>query len=887
MEDQLRFIVPAGLIAIPAGIYFWRCYHGVSAGLLWSLAWLALWLTGLLEGTADQYPLLRLPAHLTAVVFASLMLAGAYRFTLRSGPRWLPALYLTACLAVSVPMLLGKQAGNLAVSIVTAFLILGAAGVVARYARRSHAGLAERFLGPALVFLALLSAFNWVRFLDADLRDVLLSGWFAGGLSTVLLQLLIFGERSRILSQRLHEERELLRLIAHVMGDEQAPWQKLARVLGETQYLDLFLAFGAWARVPGGDDLEYLGGHLPGEFSLPPILLSSHLDRPILQAALHSETPLFLENLSVDPRVSEQVKAFDVDRGFIAPLRDGGEVIGVMGAILDPELPLDESQRRFIGDLADEISLVLSNLRLREQQRGHAEVLDAERRQLRGLIEAVPEGILLTDRDGRIRIMNRRLCDQLRISEPEQWRGRLAQELPHLIEDHVVEPLRDFIGCSEEGFRANRDLSLDSFELQLGGDSGTILLISSQPVLARDGLHLGHVWVSRDVTEERRMGQLIQHAERMQTVGTLAGGLAHDFNNNLTAILGNAELIRPSLAAESASRSMLDDLERAAEHCADLTGGLLTFARRDSTTSSPVEMVAAVSEVEALLRPSMPPEVVLDVAVEEKDCWVQADAHQLRRVLTNLIVNARDAVGREGHIQVRVQRLPNEKDAAGLEILVIDDGPGMDEDTRRRIFDPFFTTKERGRGTGLGLAIVYGIVERHAGSITVSSAPGQGTTFRVTWPALEHAPADVPRAAQVSAPRVPERRTLLLAEDESALRRLARTALESAGYAVIEAEDGEAAITLFRAHRDEISAAIFDLSMPRRNGLEALEVIREEEPGLPAMIVSGHPDREQQSSWPADIPLLTKPYGPSALLDQVSALLAREAGAPRSPTNPS
>ncbi|MCP5066028.1 MAG: response regulator [bacterium] len=893
MQDQLLIVLPAGLIGIPAGIYFWRYFRGQDAMLTWSLAWLALWLSGTLEGAADYYPFLSAPANLMVVLFASLLLAGAFRFALRPVPRWLPAVCLTACIAApATAVLVDENAGNMAVGFVTALILLRTAAVVSGNSRRSPVGPAARFLGPVIVVLGVLAAFNWMRYSNENVREILLASWYTGSFAAIFLQLLIFAERSGTLSSRpleersgtlssrLLEERELLRRIALVMGDDQNPREQLVQVLEETQYLDLFLAFGAWILPLGGDRLEYLAGHLPGKMPLPTVLRDPQLNRPILQTALASSGPLFLEDLAGDSRILPELRAAGLQRGFIAPLRVTGEVVGVLGAILAPTRPLDKDRRRFIGDLADVIALVLANLRLRDQQRDHTEALDAERRLFREMIEAVPEGILLTDYEGRVQVVNRHLCEQFGIAEPELWVGRLEREITLLVMSRIAKPIRDSIVRDVETFSANRELSFDPFEVQIDGESGTILLLSAQPVRAHDGHHLGRVWVSRDVTEERRMGERIQHAERMQTFGTLAGGLAHDFNNNLTAILGNAELIRSEFAADAPSLEMLDDLEQAAEHCADLTRGLLTFARQDPADSVPVEMKAAVAEVQTLLRPSMPPGVQLMVEVDETAGWVKADAPQLRRVLTNLIVNARDAMAREGQIRVEARRLQDGKEPAELELLVIDDGLGMDTDTQNRIFDPFFTTKEKGRGTGLGLAIVYSIVERHGGSITVSSAPGLGSTFRVTWPALLHPPQGSPEVVANPPTRPLEGVTVLLAEDETAVRRLARTTLESAGFRVLEAEDGDAAIACFRKHRDEISAAVFDLSMPQRDGLEALRAIRKEAPELPALIVSGHPDREQYPSWPKDVPLLPKPYKPNTLVARVAALLAPEADSP-------
>lgn len=285
-----------------------------------------------------------------------------------------------------------------------------------------------------------------------------------------------------------------------------------------------------------------------------------------------------------------------------------------------------------------------------------------------------------------------------------------------------------------------------------------------------------------------------------------------------------------------------------------------------------------------LLHASVAGHAKIEVEAGPEPVWVDADATQIRQVVMNFIINASEALrGDVGRVTLRTGIV--HADHAYLEscytredldegefalLEVSDDGIGMDLETATRIFDPFFTTKGKGGGTGLGLAVVYGIVEAHGGRIRVRSETGYGSEFIVHWPAATETSGDVrafpPEAAAGEG-------TILVAEDEPGVRHLACRALERAGYRVLEAEDGEGALEVYRRHREEVDLLVLDLSMPRLDGLSALARIRAQAPQLPALIMSGHPDRGRPAAWPSDASLLEKPFGPRQLLARVAELL--------------
>ena len=302
----------------------------------------------------------------------------------------------------------------------------------------------------------------------------------------------------------------------------------------------------------------------------------------------------------------------------------------------------------------------------------------------------------------------------------------------------------------------------DALEVRFKPPSERVLSIFSSPVLSEDGVHIGRVFTSRDATAERRLeGELLQ-AQKMETLGTLAGGIAHDFNNQLTAILGNSRFALDALPEGHEAEAALRDLVHAAEHCAELTGSLLAFARRAPSEPRASDVAEVVGEVERVLRASLPSAVRFEPVLARDLLAAHVDPTRLQQILLNLCLNARDALPRQGsiHLAARNRTLaePEARElgmAAGacVELEVRDDGVGMDEWTRARAFDPFFTTKPPGAGTGLGLAVVYGLVRGQGGWVGVESEPGRGATFRVLLPVAPQAPLPAAPADDTPTPR--------------------------------------------------------------------------------------------------------------------------------------
>ena len=385
--------------------------------------------------------------------------------------------------------------------------------------------------------------------------------------------------------------------------------------------------------------------------------------------------------------------------------------------------------------------------------------------------------------------------------------------------------------------------------------------------------------------ELKRQDAALYEARRMESLGLLAGGVAHDFNNLLTVILGNAALLEDSPALARAPEGPLGEIRKAAERASTLVSQLLASSRRQARTPRILDLNAAVSAAERLLERLIGEHIAVVVTLAPTPLAVLADAAQLEQVIVNLATNARDAMSTSGGgtltIQTRAEEIPagGAPGAPGLApgtwvvLSVGDTGVGMDEETRRLAFHPFFTTKEIGRGTGLGLATVNGIVEQSGGHVFVESAPGKGSCFRVFFP---RAAASV---AEEVAPPVGARplraSTVLLVEDEPAVRDVISRTLVGAGMSVLEAESGDEALARARGHTGPIELLVTDVVMARMSGLELARRLTAARPGVRVLFISGYSRDAELSAVGEDVDFLQKPFTASALLDCVSSLLGR------------
>jgi PAS domain S-box-containing protein len=403
---------------------------------------------------------------------------------------------------------------------------------------------------------------------------------------------------------------------------------------------------------------------------------------------------------------------------------------------------------------------------------------------------------------------------------------------------------------------------------------GRVFTVQSERVIVRDAsgapLHTLGFWV--DITDRVRLEEDLRQAQKIEAVGRLAGGIAHDFNNLLLAQRGYGELALQHLEGGEPLQAADDIAEMlwAAEYAARLTHQLLAFARRQVLNLEAVDLNAVVSDLERMLHRLIGEDIVLAARPATTPVFVRADRGQLEQVIVNLAINARDAMPDGGLLEITVS--PCES-GAGAALEVRDTGIGMDEATAARVFEPFFTTKDA-EGTGLGLATVHGIVNQSGGSVSVVSSPGQGATFTIILPAAEAPSADLGHQNDLETPG-DGGETILLVEDEDAVRAAIRAMLETRGYNVHALSSGDEAVEFASRHEGDFDLLLTDLVLPGRNGRETADLIRALRPSIGVLYMSGY---AEGAALPDAAMLIRKPFGGDELARHVRGVLRETTG---------
>lgn len=529
------------------------------------------------------------------------------------------------------------------------------------------------------------------------------------------------------------------------------------------------------------------------------------------------------------------------------------------------------------GEMPRVLDRVLRAWRLLMGRREAVETLKAREQQMQAqarLLDLAQDAIAVRDMAGRVRYWNEGSYRLTGWTSGEAI-GRGLEEL------FVVEGV-DWVGMERELMVRG----VWSGELSFNRKDGRGLVVMSRWTLVRDGNGQPEsvLLISTDVTERKKLEAQFLRAQRLESVGSLASGIAHDLNNILSPILMSAPLLREA-SRDAETRAMVDTIEGCARRGADITRQLLTFARGKPGARVPVPVRHLLREMEQILRETFPRDIRSSVGVPA-DLWpVEGDATQVHQALLNLCLNARDAMPEGGTLELRARNVeadavmigsaPSARPGPYVGMSVKDTGSGIVPEIIDRVFEPFFTTKELGKGTGLGLASVLGIVHGHGGFVKVSSRVGVGTVFELFFPASKVGCAGERATAEVPAPGG-EGATVLVVEDEPAIQRTLQRALERRGYRVLSANHGAEGLRVYREHREAIRVVITDMMMPVMNGPTLVRLLRELDARLPIVAMTGLPERSTLKGFEhLDLPVvLTKPFSSEELVRALQRCLA-------------
>ncbi|MEW6719824.1 MAG: PAS domain S-box protein [Thermodesulfobacteriota bacterium] len=600
------------------------------------------------------------------------------------------------------------------------------------------------------------------------------------------------------------------------------------------------------------------------------------------QGGVYEANRMFAEMLGYSPEEVRRLHVWDWDHQFT---RD--QLAGMLQGIDETGDHFETLHRRKDGTLLDvEIStnaavcggrkLIFCVCRdISERRRAEASLRESEAR-LRAIFDSAQEAIYLKDADLRYTHCNRAMMRMFGLSRDEivgrtdadLWTKEAAGWIQEV--DRKVLSGRPYMGAHTR---------------MLNGVPATFHT-SKSPVCDASGRVVGLCGVSRDITEEVRMREQMRQSQKVEAVGRLAGGVAHDLNNMLSPILGYAEILMQDLGANDARREAVNEILRAGFRARDLVRQLLAFSRKQTLEFKPVDINRTIRGFEKLLRRSVREDTVMEIVLSPDLPTVSADAGQIEQILLNLVVNAADAMPNGGRltIETAMERTDDSRPAArpymkpGRYVLltVRDTGCGMDKETLDRIFEPFFSTKGE-HGTGLGLATVYGIVKQHDGYIWAESEPNGGATFRICLPvAGGEAPAEAPPAE--NPPGTEGMETILLVEDNEQVRRLAQAILGRQGYVILAAENSEEALRALASHAGRVDLLLTDVVMPGMNGKELYGKAVEIRPDLKVLFMSGYTNDviARRGVLEEGVRFVQKPFTVQSLAAKVREVLAQD-----------
>jgi PAS domain S-box-containing protein len=586
-----------------------------------------------------------------------------------------------------------------------------------------------------------------------------------------------------------------------------------------------------------------------------------------LRASLSQNSPVHDRAGDLLPGEREALSTPDVQELAVMPIFVGPEWWGLMGLDThDPTIAWSVVEIETLRIAADMLGAAIHH------QRAEVALHSSEDR-YRHLVENMDDVILTTDLEGRLTYVSP-VAERRFGYRPEELLGRTA--------DQYIHP--DDLALLDGSYKRAMRGRPEPIEVRILDAKGAFRYARiALRAVWEGGQLVGLNSTVTDMSERRALEEQLRLAQRMESIGRLAGGVAHDFNNILTAINGYSQLLLGEMDAADPHRADVEAIREAGVRATELTRQLLTFSRRQMMHPRVLDPNRSIEGLHSMLRRMIGEDIELVLALQGKVGHIKADASQLDQVLMNLIVNARDAMPRGGTITVRTTEVTLDEDQArahaglnaGVYVVleVSDTGAGMSDTVKQYLFEPFFTTKERGKGTGLGLATVYGIVIQSGGNIFCQSELGHGTTFRLYFPRVDM-PVEPP-AEHGEMSQLPQgQETILLVEDEEAVRDVASQVLRRQGYHVLRAANGAEAWEVFTQHQ-EIDLLLSDIVMPQMGGLELAERVAASRPQVRILLMSGYADNPSTRLGLADLEVafLPKPFSPAALARQVRLVL--------------
>jgi PAS domain S-box-containing protein len=493
---------------------------------------------------------------------------------------------------------------------------------------------------------------------------------------------------------------------------------------------------------------------------------------------------------------------------------------------------------------------------------------------LHSIFDGTGDALYIKDGEGRYVIVNQAFAGFLGLS-PEQIVGKSSEQLMDSVAANLL---------SEQDRAVIESGIVRSFEYEIStGEKPRAFFATKAPYRDASGKIIGLVGAFRDISEYRAMEDRLRQSQKMEAIGTLAGGVAHDFNNILMVISGYGSVLADALAAEPKLRGHVEQIQKAAERAASLTRQLLAFSRKQAIQPVPLNLNTVVTGIEKLLHRLIGENITITTKLPPDPGMVLADAGQMEQIILNLTINARDAMPDGGRLTLEIKNSEiasltesptNLKPGQYLELIVSDTGVGMNLNVQSRVFEPFFTTKPAGKGTGLGLSTVYGIVQQSNGHVTFTSQPGRGTTFRVYLPRIDsRQPAGL--LTDTSTAALDGTETVLLVEDDPSVCELVRAVLTSHGYTVLSARRPQEAKQLCEIHAGRISLLLSDVIMPEMNGGELSRRLSESNPKMKVLFMSGYIDDAlvRKGIKEKDVAFLQKPFSPLSLARKVREVL--------------